>query len=162
MHFDAEFYVALGFVLFVGVLGYLGVHRQLTSALDARGGRVSAELAEAKRLRDEAAAILASFQKKRAEAEAEAAAIIAQAEHEAARLAGETQARMAEFIERRTKQAQAKIANAEIQATADVRAAAADAAVKAAASVLAVEARGEAGASMVAQGIGDLGRLLRG
>ena len=36
MHFDAEFFVAVAFVFFLGVLGYVGVHRTLLSALDKR------------------------------------------------------------------------------------------------------------------------------
>ncbi len=58
MHFDAEFYVAVGFLIFVLFLGYQGVHKQLTKALDDRAGRVANELGQAKKLHDEAAALL--------------------------------------------------------------------------------------------------------
>ena len=136
MVFDAEFYVAAGFVVFLGLLAYVGAHSKLTAALDARTKKVSDELGEAKRLRDEAAAVLASFKAKAAEAERTAADIVAQARKDAEVLAKETEARMADFVVRRTKQAEAKIAMAETQAAADVRAAAADAAVKAASMVL--------------------------
>jgi F-type H+-transporting ATPase subunit b len=130
MHFDAEFYVALGFIIFVLLLAYLGVHKQLTKALDDRSRKVADELAQAKKLHDEAGAVLATFKRKAAAAEAEAAAIVAQARSEAEMMAKETEARMAEFVTRRTKQAEAKIAMAETQAASDVRAAAADLAVK--------------------------------
>ena len=70
------FFVALGFFLFVALLGYLGVHKTIGKSLDDRGQKIQAELDEAKRLREEAAAVLASFEKKRAEAEAEAQAIV--------------------------------------------------------------------------------------
>ena len=63
---------------------------------------------------------------------------------------------MADFVERRRKQAEAKIALAETQATADVRAAAADAAVKAAETVIRSQVSGGAGAGFVAQGIADV------
>jgi hypothetical protein len=49
--FDAEFVVAAGFVIFVGLMVYFGVHRNINSALDAHAARISAELAEAARLR---------------------------------------------------------------------------------------------------------------
>ena len=157
---DAEFFVALGFVLFVLGLGYLGVHKQITGAVDARVDRISAELAEAKTLRDEAAALLASFEKKRTEAEAEAAQIIAQAKAEATMLAKEAETRISDFITRRTKQADAKIAMAESQAAAEVRASAADAAVRAAETLLKSHVPGAAGASLVEKGIGELKSLL--
>jgi len=153
------FFVALGFFLFIALLGYLGVHKKLAGALDDRANKIQAELDEAKRLREEAAAVLASFEQKRAEAEAEAQAIVAQARVEAEALAKEAAQRMDEFIARRTKQAEGKIAAAEAQAALDVRAAAADAAVKAAEVVLSAETKGAAGEQLVLRGIADLKAL---
>ena len=92
--------------------------------------------AEAAKLRAEATALLESFEKKTLEAEANAAAIVAEARAQAEHLAKETAERMNDFVARRTKQAEAKIALAETQAAADVRAAAADHAAKAAEIVL--------------------------
>ena len=158
--FNDAFFVAVGFGLFVILLAYLGVPKMLGKTLDERGQKIQAELDEAKRLREEAAAVLASFEKKRAEAEAEAQAIVAQARVEAEELAKEAAARMEEFIARRTKQAEGKIAAAEAQAAQDVRAAAADAAVKAAEVVLSAEAKGATGEAMVAKGITDLKALM--
>jgi len=57
--FDEEFVVATGFVIFVGLMFYLGMHRKINSALDGRAARIAAELAEAARLRAEAEAVLA-------------------------------------------------------------------------------------------------------
>ena len=156
MHLDAEFWVALGFVVFVLLLLYLGVHRRLTEALDGRADKVAAELGEAKRLREEAEALLASFKARAAEAEREAAAIVAQARRDAETLAKESEARMAEFVSRRTKQAETKIALAETQATADVRAAAADAAVKAAGTVMRNDPHGTGASALLAREIGGL------
>ena len=156
MEFDAEFYVTLGFIVFLCLLGYLGVHRMVLSSLDARGKAIADELAQAAKLRDEATALLASFERKAAEAEANAAAIIADARAQAEQLAKETAERMTEFIARRTKQAEAKIAMAEAQAAADVRAAAADHAVKAAEVVLRDQTQGAAGAELVAREISGL------
>lgn len=129
MHLDAEFWVALGFVIFVIGLGYLGVHRKLNAALDDRAAKIAAELAEAKRLRTEAEAVLQRYRQKASAAETEAAGIVAQAQSEAEMMAKEAQTRLEDFIARRTKQAESKIAMAETQAASDVRAAAADAAV---------------------------------
>ena len=160
MEFDAEFYVLLGFVVFVGVLAYFGVHRSVLKALDARGEAIAAELAQAAKLRDEATALLASFEKKTAEAEANAAAIVAEARAQADHLADEAADRLKEFIARRTKQADAKIALAEAQAAAEVRAAAAEHAAKAAEIVLADQMKGSVGADLVTREIGAIkGRL---
>ena len=125
-------------------------------ALDDRASKVADELAEAKRLHDEAAAVLESFKRKAAEAETEAAAIVAQAAGKPRLMAQEAEARMAEFVARRTKQAEAKIAMAETQATADVRAAAADAAVKAAEIVLRRDPKGTGASDLVGRDIEGL------
>ena len=158
--FDAEFYVALGFVIFLGLLTYLGVHKTIMGALDSRTKKVADELAQAKMLHDEAAAILEGFKRKAVEAEAEAAAIVAQARKEAALMAQETEARMADFVTRRTKQAEIQIAMAENQAATDVRAAAADAAVKAAEIVLRRDPKGTGASDLVGHEIEGLSSRL--
>ncbi len=153
MEIDAEFFVLIGFLVFVGVLIYVGAHRTILKGIDARGEAIQAELDQARRLRAEATALLASFEKKTAEAEASAAAIVAEARAQAEQLAKDTAARMNDFIARRTRQAETKIALAEAQAAADVRAAAADHAAKAAEVVLADQMQGSGGADLVAREI---------
>jgi F-type H+-transporting ATPase subunit b len=156
MEFGAEFYVLLGFIVFICLLGYLGVHRTLLAGLDARGKAIAEELAQAVKLREEATALLASFEKKTAEAEANAAAIVAGARVQAEQMAKDAAERMNDFIARRTKQAETKIAFAEAQAAADVRAAAADHAAKAAEIVLRAETQGATGETLVAKEISGL------
>lgn len=153
---ETENWVAMGFLLFLGLLAYLGVHRKVTDLLDQRQARIKSELDEARRLKEEAQALLAEFQRKGQEAEKEAEAIIAGAKAEAERIAGEAKARMEDFVARRTKMAETKITQAEAQAVADVRAAAADAAVTAAEKILSVAAKGEVAASLLKQGIDDI------
>ncbi len=144
------------FLLFLGLLAYLGVHRKLIDSLDQRQARIKGELDEARRLREEAQALLAEFERKGREAESEAEAIIASAKAEAERLAAEAKTRMEDFVARRTKMAEAKIAQAEAQALADVRSAAADAAVAAAEKILAAAAKGKVAEDLLAQGIEDV------
>ena len=153
---DPEFWVLLAFVIFVGVLVKFGVPKMALSALDARSDRIKQALDEAHRLRSEAQAVLAQYQQKRAEAEKEAQAIIVSARVEAERLAGEAKGKVEEFVARRTKMAESKIAQAEAQALADVRAAAADAAVAAAEKILVQTTHGAAAESLIAKGISDL------
>ncbi len=160
MLMEAEFWVALGFFVFLGLLGYLGVHRKLTQSLDDRAARIKAELDEARRLKDEAAQLLADYQRKRNEAEGEAQEIVAGAKAEAERLAVEAKGKVEEFVARRTKMAETKIAQAEAQALADVRGAAAEAAVAAAEKILTEEAKGKLAAELIAKGIDDVRKKL--
>ena len=94
MEFGAEFFVLAAFVVFLCLLGYLGVHRTILKGLDARGEAIADELAQAAKLRAEAVALLASFEKKAAEAEAAAAAIVADARAQAEQLAKDAATRM--------------------------------------------------------------------
>jgi F-type H+-transporting ATPase subunit b len=156
MSLEPEFWVALGFFLFVGVLAYFGIPQKMLAALDSRGARIKAELDEARKLRDEAEALLAQYRRKREEAEREAQAIIAGAREEAERVAAEAKARMEEFVARRSQVAENKIAQAETQAVAEVRAAAAEAAVAAAEKILTQSAKGEVADRLLADGIRDV------
>jgi F-type H+-transporting ATPase subunit b len=154
--FEAEFWVALAFFGFVGLLLYFRVHRLVIDSVDARRNQIRAELDEAQRLKQEAQALLAEYQHRQHEAEREAAAILAGATAEAERLAAEAKAKMEEFVARRTKLAETKITQAEAQALADVRAAAAEAAVAAAERVLSATVKGEVADRLIADGIADL------
>lgn len=160
MAFAAEHYVALGFVVFVAIMMYLGVQHQIVGALDARIARVKKELSQAEELRAEAAKVLEGYKQKAAEARAEAQAIVAQAKAEAEMLAKETEQRMAEFVARRTKQAEEKIATAEAQAAADVKSAAADAAVRAAETVLKEQAKAGMGRELLARSVQEMKQRL--
>jgi F-type H+-transporting ATPase subunit b len=154
--FEAEFWVAIAFVIFVGVLGYFGVHKLLLKGIDDRRDRIKAELDDARRLKTEAQALLAQYQRKQQEAEHEAQAIVASAKAEAERLAAEAAAKIEDFVARRTKMAESKIAQAEAQALADVRSAAADAAVAAAETILTRTVKDRVADDLIAKGIADL------
>ena len=122
MFAEPEFWVAVAFLIFVGILVYVGVPKMLLSALDDRARRVQAELDEARRLKEEAQKLLAEYKAKQRQADEEAVAIIEGAKAEAERIAAESKTKMEEFVARRTKMAETKIAQAEAQAIADVRA----------------------------------------
>jgi len=153
---DSHFWLAVAFVIFIGVLVKVGAHRMILDGLDGRATRIKTELDEAKRVRDEAETLLAEYKRKRGEADREADAIVAAARDEAERLAAEAKTKVEEFVARRTKMAETKIAQAEAQAVADVRSAAADAAVAAAEKILSETAKGKVGDDLIAQGIRDL------
>lgn len=152
----AEEWVAIAFVILMGVFGYVGVHRTILSALDHRANRISNELDDARRLKDEAQALVAEYRARRATAEKEAEEIVASAKAEAERIAAEGKAKMEDFVTRRTKMAETKIAQAEAQALADVRAAAADAAVEAASRIMSNSVKGQAADQLIARGIDEV------
>jgi len=154
--FEAEFWVAVSFVIFVAVLGYFGVHKLMVKGIDDRRDRIRAELDEARRLKAEAEALLAQYRRKQHEAEEEAQAIVTSAKAEAERLAKEGEAKLEEFVSRRTKMAENKIAQAEAQAVADVRSAAAEAAVAAAENILTRTVKNKVADDLIAKGIAEV------
>jgi F-type H+-transporting ATPase subunit b len=157
---DAEFWVAAAFVILLGVFGYFGVHRVLLSALDHRADRIRKELDDARLLKEDAQKLVAEYRARRDSAEREAQEIIANAKAEAERIAAEAKTKMEDFVTRRTKSAENKIAQAEMQAVADVRAAAADAAAAAAADVLSKTVKGSVADTLLDKSIKDLGTKL--
>ncbi|QOZ37024.1 ATP F0F1 synthase subunit B [Bradyrhizobium sp. CCBAU 53421] len=156
MFYEPETWVAIAFVILLVVFGYLGVHRTLLTALDHRAERIKAELEDARRLKDEANKLLGEYKARRASAEREAADIISGAKAEAERIAAEAKIKMEDFVTRRTKTAESKIAQAEAQAVADVRAAAANAAVTAASTILSQSVKGSVADDLVGKGIAEV------
>jgi F-type H+-transporting ATPase subunit b len=156
MFTQPETWVAIAFIILMGLFAWLGVHRTVLTALDHRAQRIKAELDDAKRLKDEAAKLLADYQARRASAEREAQEIVTNAKAEAERIAAEAKTRMEDFVARRTKTAENKIALAEAQALADVRAAAAEAAVAAASTVLSQSVKGSMADDLLTKGIAEV------
>ncbi|HEY7843820.1 MAG TPA: ATP F0F1 synthase subunit B [Bradyrhizobium sp.] len=157
---DPETWVAIAFVILMGVFAWLGVHRTVLTALDHRAERIKSELDDARRLKEEAAKVLAEYKAKRASAERDAEDIVTNAKAEAERIAAEAKTKMEDFVARRTKTAESKIAMAEAQALADVRAAAADAAVQAASTILSQSVKGSVADNLLAKGIAEVRQKL--
>ena len=160
MFAEPEFWVAVAFVILMGVFVWLGVHRTVLKALDHRAERIKAELDDARRLKEEAAKLLAEYKARHASAEREAQEIVTNARAEAERIAAEARSKMEDFIARRTKTAESKIALAEAQALADVRAAAVEAAVAAASTVLSESVKGPVADDLLAKGIAEVQQKL--
>jgi len=156
----AEFWVAIAFGVFLLILLYYRVPKLIAKSLDARADAIRKELDEARRLREEAQSLLADYQKRHRNVGHEADAILDQARREAEAFAHETRVSLKDTLERRTKQAEDKIARAETQAVDEVRAAAIDVAMAAAERILREKTAGASGASLIDQSIRDLkGRL---
>jgi F-type H+-transporting ATPase subunit b len=154
--YEPETWVAVAFLILVGLLLKLGIPNLLFKALDDRSARIKAELDEALKLRKEAEGVLAEYRRRQGEAEKVAESVILNARVEADRMAAEAQTKVEEFIARRTKMAETKIAQAEAQALADVRATATDVAIAAAEAILVKTTHGAAAEALVTKGIGDL------
>ena len=156
----AEFWVAVAFVVFLAILAYYKVPALLAKALDDRAAAIRDELDEARRLRREAEDLLADYQRRHRNAGQEAEAIVEQARREAEAFAGETRTALAETVNRRSRQAEERIARAEAEAVTEVRAAAVDMAMAAAEKLLREQAAGAAGAQLIDESIRGLeGRL---
>lgn len=152
---EAEVWVAAGFILLLAFFLYLRVPRMVAKMLDDRAGAIAKELDEAKRLREEAAAVLAGYVQKAAQAEVEAARIVADAKDEAERFAKETRAQLRQQIERRAQIAREKIGQAEAAALDEIRALAADKAAAAAEKLIADHLDAGRSDALVEQSIKD-------
>jgi F-type H+-transporting ATPase subunit b len=153
MHLDNTFFAFVALVMFLGIVFYAGAHKKAGAALDARADQISKDIADARKLREEAEALLAEYKQKKLDAEKEAMGIIAQAKSDAAAYAEDAKKKLADSLIRRTKQAENKITQAEAAAIKDVRAAATDLAIKAASMIMADGAKGKGGDSLIAESI---------
>ncbi|MCC2688076.1 MAG: synthase subunit [Rhizobiaceae bacterium] len=142
---DNTFWATVALFILIGVVIYYNVPAAITRAIDQRGNRIRAELDEARRLREEGQQLLADLQRKRKEAEKDAADIVAAARREADMLLEEAKRKTADYVTRRTALAEQKIAQAERDAVAEVKSTAVDIAVEAARKVLAGKVDSETG-----------------
>jgi F-type H+-transporting ATPase subunit b len=157
---EPEFWIAVAAVLFIAVV-WRPAQRALIGGLDARAARIRDELAEARRLRDEAEQLLAGYRQKEREAAAEAQAVIAQARGEAERVAAEAARELDLALARRQRLAEERIAQAEAKAVGEIRAVAVDVAIAAAREVIAAEIDGERGGALIDSAIAALPQRMR-
>ena len=159
MFSDPTFWVAVAFVLCIAGLGFLKVHKTIGGMLDARAAAIRAELDAAQKLREDAQALLAQYQRKQREAMQEAEQMVAHARAEAKRIVEMGQTQLAQSIERRERMAATKIAQAEADAIAEVRATAVDVAMAATEQVLRTQLPADRQARLVDDTIAGLKTL---
>ncbi|MEW6634937.1 MAG: F0F1 ATP synthase subunit B [Pseudomonadota bacterium] len=152
----ATLWAAIALVIFLGAIIYLKVPGMLAKSLDARAAKISNELDEARKLREEAQQLLGQYQQKRKEAEKEAADIVAAAKREAEQLAAEAAKKTEDYVARRTALAEQKISQAEREAVSEVRASAVDIAVEAARALLGAKVDAKAGADLFKSALDDV------
>jgi F-type H+-transporting ATPase subunit b len=157
---DSHFVVGIAFFLFLALLGYLGVHKFLLGKLDERADRIRGELDEVRRLREEAQATFAEFERKHREVQGQADEIVAHARHEAEQAAVHAKADLAASIDRRLQGADEQIAMAEANAIREVRNQAVQVAIAAAAEVMASRLTDSKADELIDDAIKNLGLKL--
>jgi F-type H+-transporting ATPase subunit b len=155
-HLDETFFALVGLLIFLGILVYVKVPGMMAKSLDERADQIRNDLSEAKRLREEAQHLLAEYQRKRKEAEVEAANIVAAASREAELLTAEAKKKTEEFVASRTAMSEQKIKQAEVDAIKAVRVAAVDLAIAAAEAVIAKKADATVQARLFETALGDV------
>lgn len=153
---DAPFWALVSLLIFFAVLIYMKIPKMMARSLDERADRIRNELEEARRLREEAQQLLAEYQRKRKEAEREAEDIVMAAEREAKLLLEDAEKQSGEYVARRSKLAEQKIAQAETDAINEVRASAVDIAVAAANQILAGKVTDKVAADLFKQSLAEV------
>lgn len=120
--FDATFFVALSFVLFVVFVIWAGLPSTIIKSLDDRSEQIKKELDEARILHEEAQKLLATEKRKLEQCDAEVENILKQASEQAALITEKSNKLLKEEIQRKQKQADLKIAQARDEAVREVKA----------------------------------------
>ncbi len=159
MVFDQAFWVAVSFCIFV-VLIYKPVGGLIAKALDQRADKIKNELGEALRLKEEAQALLASYQRKQKEVVEEAELIVKEAEAEAKRISQEAAKELEIALNKRVEVAMQKIASYESSVIQEVKNNAVDIAVSTVRSLIVDHLNKEMAEELVSKSIADMGKKL--
>jgi len=124
--FDATFFVAVSFFLFVGFVIWIGLPRSVLNSLDERSLGIQKELSEAKKLHEEAQSLLAKEKRKLEKCDIEVQEILKRASEQALFLSENSKKLLEEEVARKQKQADLKITQARDEAIREVRSKAVD------------------------------------
>lgn len=156
---NPHYWVYLGFFIFV-VLAGPKLWKALAQMLDRRSLKIKSDLDEAQKLKDEAQALLAEYQRKQRDAMREAEEIISNARSLAQRQIKDSARKLEENLARREKASLEKIHQAEAAALAEVRREAVDVATAAAAQVIRGQIDGVKGSALIDQAIAEVEKKL--
>ncbi len=157
---NTDFVVLIGFIVFIGVLLYFKVPSLLMGLLDKRAEGIRSELDEAKALREEAQALLASYERRQREVQEQADRIIAHAKEEAVVAGEQAKADLEKSITRRLAAAEDQIASAQASAVKEVRDRAISVAIKAARDVVAKQMTAKDATKSIDDAIAEVGQKL--
>ncbi|PIR38436.1 MAG: F0F1 ATP synthase subunit B [Alphaproteobacteria bacterium CG11_big_fil_rev_8_21_14_0_20_39_49] len=159
MFYDPTFWVAVSFVVFIALV-YKPVGNLIVDALDKRSLRIKNELGEALRLKEEAQALLASYQRKQKEMAEEAESIVAEAEAEAKRIAKEAEKELDITLNKRVEMAMQKIAAYEASIVQQVKDNSVDIAISTVRAIVMDTLNKEASEELIGHAISGIGKKL--
>ena len=154
-----ETWVAVGFILFVALLGK-ALWTRISALLDKRSTDIARALGDAEKLRTDALRAKADAQRTLDEATAEAEAIVAQAREEVQRMQQHAAQHLETAIALREQQAVDRIAQSEAAAAKHVRDTAIDLALAATRSLLREQVSAGSAEKLVNEAIAELPRRL--
>ena len=157
---NTDFVVLIAFLIFVGILLYYKVPSKVGEMLDARSAAIKSDLDEAKALREEAQALLASYERKQKDVQEQADRIVSKAKEEAAAAAETAKGEIAASVERRLAQASDQIEGAKAAAIKEVKDEAIVVAVSAAKDIMAKQMDAAAANKLIEASIDAVGAKL--
>ena len=156
---EPEFWLAVALIVLIVAL-WKPASRGILGALDARSARIRQELDDAKRLHEEAKALVAKYQRQLHEGEELAAEILERAEADSTRLEAKMREDFETTVKRRTQQAMDRIAQEEQRALMEVRARATDLAVRTTRKLLVEQVGAQQAQRLIGAAIEDVSRKL--
>lgn len=154
---DTSFIVAAATIVFFLLL-IKKVFPILGKSLDERSAKIEKELDEALRLKEEAQALLSSYQRQQVKAEDEAEEIITNAKEQAELIVNNASKKIKEEIEKRTALAEQKIAQAESDVIRQIHDNAVDVTISAARTLIIENLSKEAAEIVMDSAISDIGK----
>ena len=121
MNFDATFWVAVSFFLFVGVLLYFKVPQKIFATLDESINKIKKDIEEAEKLKEEAKNILSDYEARLDKSKVEIDLMIKNAQKESETNIIRTNDQFHKIFENRKKMAEEKIKQMKLQATKDIK-----------------------------------------
>ena len=121
MTIDATFWVAISFLIFVGVIIYFKVPQKIDDSLNESIKKIKENLDNAEKLKDEAKNILSQYDSKVSKSKEEIKNLITDAKNQAEQNIIKTNEEFHKVIENRKKSAEEKIKQMKVQAIKDVK-----------------------------------------
>jgi F-type H+-transporting ATPase subunit b len=118
---NTDFVVLLGLLVFIAINVYFKVPTLIMGMLDGRAEGIRSELEEARKLREDAQTLLASYERKQKEVQEQADRIVSDAKAEAAAASEQAQLDLSKSVERRLAAAEEQIGSAQAAAIKEVR-----------------------------------------
>jgi len=153
---NTDFVVLLGLLVFIGINVYFKVPALVMGMLDGRADGIRTEIEEARKLREDAQSLLASYERKQKEVQEQADRIVASAKDEAAAAGEQAKADLAKSVQRRLVAAEEQIGSAEAAAIKEVRDQAVLIAVAASRDIIGQQMTAKEGNTLIDDGIAQV------